>query len=40
MKRKTNIGDVIFAVAALTGVLMIVMFSVSTIFKAVVSLWH
>ena len=40
MKRKTNIGDVIFTVAALTGVLMIVMFSVSTIFKAVASLCH
>ena len=40
MKRKTNIGDVIFTVAALAGVLTIVMFSVATVFKAVVSLWH
>ena len=40
MKRKTNIGDVIFAVAAITGVLMIVTVSVSTILKAVASLWH
>jgi hypothetical protein len=40
MKRKTDIGDVIFTVAAIVGVLTIVMFSVTTVFKAVVSLWH
>jgi len=40
MKRKTDIGDVIFTVAALAGVLTIVMFSVATIFKAIASLWH
>lgn len=40
MKRKTNIGDILFTVAALIGVLLIVMFGLSTTFKAVASLWH